>query len=314
MRLIYETKESIPKTYVYEYIENIIKKYKCEMTHSCGFFSCCTVWLLHLMEIVRHLNNKNISIDTTKSFMIYKNKDNQGDIAHKYFTTDYKDKDIPIIDKSMNLISYIVYFPYKNLDLKSFTPYVDKYFTPSDSIKKIIINMEKKYKIDYDNTCCVFYRGLDKFVDTHLPSYNEFCNKAIEITKKHKNIKYLLQSDETNFLHYAANILTNYFIFDDEIRHVNKEKIEGCALGTGILEFCLDKEENFKYSEFFLSIVIIMSKCKYVVCNSSNISFWISLFRGNTTNLHQHLKQLPRLCNNTIDNKFYNRNITDSWY
>jgi len=38
-----------------------------------------------------------------------------------------------------------------------------------------------------------------------------------------------------------------------------------------------------------LSSVLIMSKPKHVICTSSNVSMWIILFRGHSSNIHQYL-------------------------
>jgi hypothetical protein len=184
-------------------------------------------------------------------------------------------------------------------------PYIGKYFSESDKVKNIISMMEKKYKIDYENTCCVFFRGLDKFVETGVPEYDIFCDKAKNITNNENNIRFLLQSDETEFFDYAKNIFTNNLIFNDEIRHMKHSKT--------ILEHSLNKNDNFKYSLYFLAIVIIMSRCKYVICNTSNVSLWIVLFRGHTNNLHQYLRQIPKFHNVAV-NPLYNSSVKDVWY
>ena len=62
-----------------------------------------------------------------------------------------------------------------------------------------------------------------------------------------------------------------------------------------------------------MAIVIIMSRCKYVICNTSNVSLWIALFRGNTINLHQYLRQIPKF-NNVGVNPLYDSSVKDVWY
>ena len=37
-----------------------------------------------------------------------------------------------------------------------------------------------------------------------------------------KNIKFILQTDETNFLNYCKNKMKDYIVFNDEIRHTAK--------------------------------------------------------------------------------------------
>jgi hypothetical protein len=279
--------------------------YRCIVNHNAGFFSNCTVCLVDLIESIAHFKNTNVELDTRNTFQLYKNAEKNSDIGSEYFKKTYN-KNVDIVyEKGTKVETGMFILPYKTLIFDKLTPYISKYFSESDKVKNIISAMEKKYKIDYENTCCVFFRGLDKFVETGVPEYDIFCDKAKNITNNENNIRFLLQSDETEFFDYAKNIFTNNLIFNDEIRHMKHSKT--------ILEYSLNKNDNFKYSLYFLAIVIIMSRCKYVICNTSNVSLWISLFRGNTNNLHQYLKQIPKFYN-VCANPLYDSSVKDVWY
>lgn len=280
--------------------------YRCYVNHNAGFFSNCTVCLVDLIESIKYLKNINVELDTRNTFRLYKNSQKNGDIGLEYFKKAYNNSKVSIIhEKGLVVESGMSFLDYKTLNLLKMNPYISKYFTPSDKVKNIISMMEKKYEIDYENTCCVFFRGLDKFIETGVPEYDIFCNKAKEVTKNENNIRFLLQSDETDFFDYAKNIFVNHLIFNDEIRHVKHSKT--------LLEYSLNKNDNFKYSLYFLAIVIIMSRCKYVICNTSNVSLWIVLFRGHTNNLHQYLKQIPKFHNISV-NPLYDSSVKKVWY
>ena len=286
--------------------KKINNKYVCYVIHNAGFFSNCTSCLVNLIESIEHFKDTNIELNTSNTFKLYKNLQKNGDIGLEYFKKADKSIKLNIIfEKGTKVESGMFILPYKTLLFDKFAPYIKKYFSVSVQVTNIINMMEKKYKIDYDNTCCVFFRGLDKFVETGIPEYDIFCNKAKEVTKNDKSIKFLLQSDETEFFDYAKNIFENNLIFNQEIRHMKHSKT--------ILENSLNKNDNFKYSLYFLAIVIIMSRCKYVICNTSNVSLWISLFRGNTNNLHQYLRQIPKFHNVAV-NPLYDSSVKDVWY
>ena len=88
----------------------------------------------------------------------------------------------------------------------------------------------------------------------------------------------MIQSDETEFIEGLTKLYPDHILFKDEIRHIRK------------CDDTVDKvlpQLNYKFSKYFLAIVIIMSKCKHVVCGSGNISMWIAFFRGNVENFHQ---------------------------
>jgi hypothetical protein len=193
---------------------------------------------------------------------------------------------------------------YKNINFDILKPFIERFFSPSNNILNIIEHIEKKYNIDYDNTCCVFFRGLDKGRENIIPTYDDIITKVKEVTKDVKNLRFLIQSDETEFLDYSKSIFENHIIFKEEIRHVNK-----C---DGIVENQCNKKDNYKYSCLFLAIVIIMSKCKYLIFNSSNVSLWITLFRGHTKNVYQFLKQKKIIYG--ILNKYYKEDTKTNWY
>ena len=102
--------------------------------------------------------------------------------------------------------------------------------------------------------------------------------KAGEIAEKNPGVRFLIQSDETEFIETMGALYPDHIVFKDEIRHVHK------------CDNTVDKifpETNYQFSKYFLAIVIIMSKCKHVICGSGNISMWIAFFRENVENFHQ---------------------------
>ena len=102
--------------------------------------------------------------------------------------------------------------------------------------------------------------------------------KSIEICEAYPGVRFLIQSDETEFIEEFGQLYPDHILFKDEIRHIRK------------CDNTVDKvlpELNYEFSKYFLAIVIIMSKCKHVVCGSGNISMWIAFFRGNVENFHQ---------------------------
>ena len=88
----------------------------------------------------------------------------------------------------------------------------------------------------------------------------------------------MLQSDETEFFNYFKLVLSNHMIFNDEIKHIPKQKTS--------INHITDQYTKLNLIKNFLAIVKIMSKCNYVICNAGNISLWITLFRGNNNNVH----------------------------
>ena len=244
-----------------------------KVTHNAGFFSCCSV---RLDKIVEFMNKNKVLpiVDSSEQFAWYK-------ISPKDITYDYFEKvneSIPI--HYINYEQNHQFSDYSKLDY-TIVPVVQKYFSPSNQIRDIITHMERKYKLNYQNICVLFYRGNDKNRETKICGYDEYIRYAHEVLKTNPTIQFLLQSDETEFLETMTSLFPNSFYFKDEIRHMKK------------CDNTVDKvyrDSNHISSKFYLAITIIMSKCNYIVCSSGNCSIWIILYRGHCHNVYQYLE------------------------
>ena len=251
------------------------------ITHNSGFFSCCSVKLDNIINYFNTYKELPKIIDSSEQFEWYKNNKND-DITYNYFE-DYNNNNININwNTNIDYNHTFQFTDYKNLDYKNITPFINKYFSPSLEITTIIKNIEEKYNItDYDNICVIFYRGNDKNTETVICSYESIISKAKIVLNNNKDIKFLIQSDETEFINLLlAEFPSNSFYFKDEIRHMNKQS------STVDIVF---KDLNFEFSKKYLAITIIMSKCKYIICPSGNCSIWIMFYRGNANNIMQFL-------------------------
>jgi hypothetical protein len=249
--------------------------------HTYGFFSGCSVILNNLREYYN--NNKRIpdSIDCSTVFRWYTPKSLMNtDIRYEYFDLSI-DIDIPYTG-SFEFDTNSQFINYKTLDFKAIQPFITKYFSPSKQIKDIVLHIETKYNIDYTTTCVLFYRGNDKITETTLSEYNDTIEKAKEIQAIDPHIRFLIQSDETEYIEKMINEFgtTNTFYCKDEIRHMTKRN----ATVDHVFS-----DKNYEYSKYFLALTIIMSKCKYIISGSNgNCSQWIALYRGNADNFYQY--------------------------
>jgi hypothetical protein len=251
-------------------------------SHNFGFFSCCSI---KLHDIVNYINaNKKTPdyVDSSSHFGLYKPEClHDYDITYHYFL--HPDASNAKINPNNNIHYNHTnqYINYSKLDYCNLNPLIEKYFVPSNEINNIIQNIENKYNLVYCNICVLFYRGNDKITETQLCSYSEYLNYAEIILKENPDTKFLIQSDETEFLEFMTNKFpNNSFYFNDEIRHINKSNTT--------VEYIM-KESNYIFSKYYLAITIIMSKCKYVVCGSGNCSIWIMLYRKSFHNVFQYL-------------------------
>jgi len=250
-----------------------------KISHNWGFFSCCSVKLHHIVEYINLHHTLPIHVDSSELFGWY--KVNNNDITFEYFEhpnnlnkLDYK------INHNINYFEHYQYHDYRYLDYKNLTNVIHKYFTPSVQIKDIIQKIETKYDLNYDNICVLFYRGNDKMSETQLCDYEDYIKYANKIIEENLNVKFLIQSDETEFIEFITKKIPNSFYFNNEIRHMNR-----C---NRTVDHVMNQNIDI-YSKNYLAITIIMSKCKYIICGSGNCSIWIMLYRGNCNNVYQNL-------------------------
>lgn len=253
------------------------------ITHNAGFFSCCSVRLHHIVKFINDFKELPYCVDSSKQYEWYKTT-NDGDVTFDYFENyDNITNEIAIDENKIDYDENYQYGNYQNLKYDKIIPLVKKYFTPSLHMTYIIDYLEREYNLDYENICVLFYRGNDKVTETELCSYDEYVTYANMILEKNPNVKFLIQSDETEFIIYFSELFPhNSFYFKNQIRHMKR------TINT------VDKlhpETNHIFSKIYLAITIIMSRCKYIVCGSGNCSIWIMMYRGNADNVYQNLER-----------------------
>ena len=239
-----------------------------------GFFSCCSMQLHKIIEYYNKYRQLPESINTDMQFDWYR-----PGTTETYFTvTSTQIKFRARVDYE----HFHQYTDYMKLDYIGLAPFIKRYFSPSEEIQSIIQGMETKYMLDYKNICVLFYRGNDKTTETQTPQYEDYVKRGKALLEKESDLRFLVQSDETEFIDAMETAFPGKcLVLKDEIRHISK------SLTTVDKVF---KEDNFRFSKFYLAITYVMSKCNHVICGSGNCSIWITLFRGNSRNIQQFLK------------------------
>ena len=266
--------------------------------HYAGFFSCCSMRLFQILIFISKEKRIPFQINNKPSFGWYNNKDNSKDvfldffetnpdiavncknvfIERKFIPSNYSETDALALDY---LGGNMQFMKYSELRLEEYYTYVAKYFSPTLPIISLTNELVSKYKVDYKNTCVLFLRGNDKNKECTTPSYELYKKEAYEILHKNPTTRFLIQSDEKEFIDEMSIAFPNNIVFRDEIRVILKD-IRRTVDNNGNTPF-----ENYHFVRNFIAIVLIMSQCKYVVCNTGNISLWVVLFRANTNNVIQ---------------------------
>ena len=244
-----------------------------QYNHSSGFFSCCSLRLFQIVEFVngRHCIPDSI-IDASDAFLLYKPSQ----------VIDYFQDSSEAVTwlKPIRFNPNYQFGNYKFIDYKTLCPLVQRYFSPSPDILRRVQILEQKYGLDHELLCTLFYRGNDKTTETTLCSYGHMIMKGRSILQQNPGIRFLIQSDETEFVERMACEFPNSIVFQDECRHIPS------SLTSVDLVM---KEGNSEFSKWFLAITLVMAKSKFIVCTTGNCSLWIMLYRGHTKNTFQFL-------------------------
>ena len=255
---------------------NIIKL----QNHYAGFFSTTTIILFNIINYFKNNGIHPNDIDSSNTFTWYRYTNNN--IFFDFFKIgDINKLGVSLIDFNYEDRGDIQFKKYVQYNLDVYFKYVNVYFNLSDKVMYIYQNIIDKYNINFDNTCCLFLRGNDKATECEIPSYNKYIEKGREIIKINPNIIFLIQSDEKEFIDEMTLHFPNNIVFKDEIRVIPKNK------NKTVDNHGKTPKINHTFALKFLAIVYIMSKCKYVICNSGNISFWILMYRQHFNNYIQ---------------------------
>lgn len=255
-------------------------------THNSGFFSCFNVRLNNIINYFNTHKKLPKVVDSSRQFSFFRN-DNNTDIS-KILFKDVEDIEINYKNDVKTTISNLEdqFSDYKLINFKDVNLFIEKYFTPSDLITERINFLIKKYEIDLDNTISVFYRGNDKVLETGIGSYDTFLEKILEVKNKNTNMKFLIQSDEQDFIDYCKPHIG--FITIDELPRIPKNN------NMVIHNIVVDKQS---FGINFFSVTNILSKSKILITHSGNCGLWATYLRGNCDNLHQYLKPMNQELN-----------------
>lgn len=250
------------------------------VTRGGGIFSGC---YCRLEDIVGYFNQNHRLpdyVDTSALWWHYK-INHQQDLSTIYF----KDEPMTIEYKKDIQISQTDWEPqfsdYRKLNFTDLKPFIVKYFSLSDIILDKKLYLENKYQIDYSNLCGVRFRGNDKCSETNRVSYEEMINKAKQVLSENPKIRFLVQTDEKEFLDAFCKEFPDA-IYISELPVMNQQS-------TTCLVYQLPAHILYETTLYFIAVIKILSCAKFLITTSGNGELWIALFRGNADGIYQYL-------------------------
>lgn len=240
-------------------------------THSAGYFSILTTIFYHLSSIYPGVKK----INGLYSFSKFKDRgdyDPWGD----YFLDPDPSK-IEFANTEFNL-SLLHHSDYKKLDFSNADILIKKYFQPSKSVVEKEAFFIQKYSIEPSKTIAVCMRGTDKHTEVEPTPIDEYVSTVEKILIQDPTCRVLIQTDQKQFRDFFLDILgKDKIFFVDELPVTESD----------VVIHNLIKDDHLDFSINLLSMVQIMSKCKYLITHTGNVAYWTVLFRGNSLNVTQ---------------------------
>ena len=246
-----------------------------------GFFSTCSSRLEQIVVYYNGITRPPTTIDSSQQFALYKPSDYPADksVIEQFFLEKVNGKisfTHPIMFQQTDQFT-----DYRKMPLGDILPFIRRYYTITPAIEKLTEDLQKKYSIKPGNTCVLFYRGNNKATETKLPPYQEYLARARAVLAQNPKTRFLIQSDETEFIEaMQAGLTDSSFYFSDETRSIPR-----CTTSVDLV----NQEENYQYALQFLAIMNIMSRCRDIICGSGNCSMWLVFFRGGVDGVQQYL-------------------------
>lgn len=252
-----------------------------QLTHSAGFFSCSTVGLLYILDFFN--TNKKLPevLDRSKQYTYYTSEDknpaeyyfNESNKVNIGYETPVKITDEPEEDQ---------FSDYSKINYKEIAPFVLKYYTPSREVTDLTVSYKEKYNLDYNKLCAVYHRGTDKWTETPLADYEDFIQKAKQVQQNNPEIKFLVQTDENDFVRRFVEEFKESAIILEEVDRVDRN--------GPCVHFTIPSDKRTEHGLAYFASVLCLSKCKHLITHSGNGAMWCMFYRDGIDNVHQWLQ------------------------
>jgi len=236
-----------------------------------GFFSYCSVRLTEILQYVNKNKALPIFVDSSEQFDLYRPEYVEGDVTYHFFISN--DMELPYTG-SIRQCYDNQFKKYKELLFDQINPFITKYFSVTPEISHLANTLIHKYKITPPNTIAVYYRGTDKVSETQLGSFIDY---KIQIEKLRTNERVLIQTDSAGFL--------------DTMDGIDFMRIDENPVTHGVKGIHLENTPTVNYEaiKYFIATILILARCKTVICGSGNCSLWLMYYRGHARNVWQNL-------------------------
>lgn len=256
-----------------------------------GLLSRSLNTLQALIYIHQKITKKRVKVEWHGE--IWNKPDNvQSNSFELYFQQEYSDQKDILVDSDINISHYNI--DYDNIPHEKIKTIINTYFSPTKEVIDRADFFIKKYNIDFEKTIGILFRMTDKIAEFPIVSVGSYVGALSLLQKQIKSdFDVLIQTDQTQLFSFLHN----------RINTLNKcQKYKYCPIQikelptTAILEVMHNirdkKISNYELGINFLASILILSRCKYVLHDTSSPSCWINIFRGSSNKTCQFIPSI----------------------
>ena len=254
-----------------------IKGETLRIKHNSGLFSNCSISVYGIVSYFNQYKRLPAKVDFADTFKNFSSGEQEE--AYKSYFKPQSHIDITYRDKVR--FPAISLFDYRSEAFDQLTPFVNRYFSPSDAVMLKVDALIERYNIIPQSTIAVCYRGTDKHRDTGLASFEDFITQAQSIKQRFPDHRMLIQTDQAQFWETSTQVFSDAFRFE-ETPFTATDKV---------MHDIIKEEDKKEWTQWFIAAVIVISRCAYVVNHTGNVARWICLYRKGAHNMSQYFRK-----------------------
>lgn len=170
---------------------------------------------------------------------------------------------------------------YAHLDANRWSPFIARWFTPSDEILRLQRTVSAKYGLEETPTIAFYYRGTDKSTEVAVPFVGEYMSIARRLAQLYPTHRILIQTDQLQ--------MRERFVKEFRARCFFLEEMP-VTRGKKGMHFLADEDLGMDRVEFAKMGIVVtraLSQCEILVNCTGNMALWATLYRGNTHGMYQ---------------------------
>lgn len=246
------------------------------LKHDSGFFSNCSVLLMHLARAATH----PALIDVSESFSHFRAEGSSFE-WNRYFCPPPGGLEGSSLTWPRSRVARRLphHSTYRLIDFTTTSTIIQNYFALNPYVVSRADEILTSFlPVPLDQVLVVCVRGTDKSTEVRQSSIHRYVRKARRLMRRHKNLRVWVQTDQAQIRNFLLLQLGGR-AFSIDVLPVTEDHT--------VIHRTQEIANKDSFTRDLLAITWLMSQAHRVITYTGNVGYWITLFRGNSSRLHQ---------------------------